>query len=69
MLTQVSLELFRCFCERQTVRLAPQTLLVKRYATETTSFLAMIQSLWHGVMYFRAPALHELPQRQGASIS
>lgn len=41
----VTLENFRCFRERQTVRLAPLTLLVGENSTGKTSFLALIQVL------------------------
>ncbi len=41
----VTLENFRCFRERQTVRLAPLTLLVGENSTGKTSFLAMLRIL------------------------
>ena len=41
----VTLENFRCFREKQTVRLAPLTLLVGENSTGKTSFLALIQVL------------------------
>ena len=41
----VTLENFRCFRERQTVRLAPLTLLVGENSTGKTSFLALIRAL------------------------
>ena len=41
----VTFENFRCFRERQTVRLAPLTLLVGENSTGKTSFLAMLRIL------------------------
>ena len=41
----VTLENFRCFRERQTVKLAPLTLLVGENSTGKTSFLALIRAL------------------------
>ena len=45
MMDSVTLENFRCFRERQTVRLAPLTLLVGENSTGKTSFLAMLRIL------------------------
>ena len=45
MMDSVTLENFRCFRERQTVRLAPLTLLVGENSTGKTSFLALIRAL------------------------
>ena len=42
----VTVENFRCFGEKQTVRLAPLTLLVGENSTGKTSFLALIRALW-----------------------
>ena len=43
---QITLKNFRCFREKQTVRLAPLTLLVGENSTGKTSFMAMIRALW-----------------------
>ena len=43
---QVTLENYRCFQEKQTVRLAPLTLLVGENSTGKTSFLALLRALW-----------------------
>lgn len=45
MLTEITLENFRCFHEQQTARLAPLTLLVGENSTGKTSFLASIPVL------------------------
>lgn len=44
-MTSVTMENFRCFRERQTVRLAPLTLLVGENSTGKTSFLALLRAL------------------------
>ena len=41
----VTLENFRCFREKQTVKLAPLTLLVGENSTGKTSFLALLRIL------------------------
>ena len=41
----VTLETFRCFREKQTVRLAPLTLLVGENSTGKTSFLALLRAM------------------------
>ena len=45
MLTEITLENFRCFREQQTARLAPLTLLVGENSTGKTSFLALVRIL------------------------
>lgn len=45
MLTEITLENFRCFHEQQTARLAPLTILVGENSTGKTSFLALIRIL------------------------
>ena len=45
MMNSITMENFRCFRERQTVRLAPLTLLVGENSTGKTSFLALIRAL------------------------
>ena len=42
----VTMRNFRCFKEKQTVRLAPLTLLVGDNCTGKTSFLALLRALW-----------------------
>ena len=46
MLTEITLENFRCFHEKQTARLAPLTLLVGENSTGKTSFMAMLRAMW-----------------------
>lgn len=46
MLTEITLENFRCFHDEQTVRLAPLTLLVGENSTGKTSFMALIRAMW-----------------------
>ena len=48
----ITLENFRCFYEKQTVPLAPLTLLVGENSTGKTSFMAMVRILWD-VIYNR----------------
>ena len=45
MMDTVTLENFRCFREKQTVRLAPLTLLVGENSTGKTSFLALLRAM------------------------
>ena len=49
----VTLENFRCFREKQTVKLAPLTLLVGENSTGKTSFLALIRALMVGSLEYR----------------
>ena len=46
---EVTIENFRCFRERRTVRLAPLTLLVGENSTGKTSLMAMVRILWRAV--------------------
>ena len=46
MLTEITVENFRCFHEQQTARLAPLTLLVGENSTGKTSFMAMVRAMW-----------------------
>ena len=48
---ELTLENFRCFRERQTVRLAPLTLLVGENSTGKTSMMAMVRILWDAVIF------------------
>ena len=43
---EVTLENYRCFQERQRIRLAPLTLLLGENSTGKTSFLALLRALW-----------------------
>ena len=55
------MENFRCFRERQDVRLAPLTLLVGENSTGKTSFLALIRALWDMAYDSRIPDFKEEP--------
>ncbi len=57
----VTLENFRCFREKQTVRLAPLTLLVGENSTGKTSFLALIQALVEYAYERREPSFKREP--------
>ncbi len=60
------IENFRCFRERQTVRLAPLTLLVGENSTGKTSFMAMIRALWDAAYRNEsAPNFKEAPYDLG----
>ncbi len=62
----ITLENFRCFRERQTVRLAPLTLLVGENSTGKTSFMAMIRALWDVAYGQRVPDFKEQPYDLGS---
>ena len=62
----VSFENFRCFRERQTVRLAPLTLLVGENSTGKTSFMALIRALSDLAYGFRVPNFKEPPYDLGS---
>ena len=62
----VTLENFRCFRERQTVRLAPLTLLVGENSTGKTSFLALIRVLAQLQLGSVAPDFKEPPYDLGS---
>ncbi len=66
MMDSVTLENFRCFRERQTVRLAPLTLLVGENSTGKTSFLAMLRALSTFAYAQRAPDFKEPPYDLGS---
>ena len=57
----VTLENFRCFREKQTVNLAPLTLLVGENSTGKTSLLALIQALSQFVFEGRQPSFKDPP--------
>ena len=72
----VTLENFRCFREKQTVRLAPLTLLVGENSTGKTSFLALLRAMAEltfvgGVPNFKTPpydlgSFDEIAHHRGA---
>ncbi len=57
----VTLENFRCFRERQTVKLAPLTLLVGENSTGKTSFLALVHALTELVLNGHTPTFKQAP--------
>ena len=63
---RIWLENYRCFSERQEVRLAPLTLLVGDNSTGKTSFLAMIRALWDVAYLNRVPNFKEQPYDLGS---
>ncbi len=62
----VTLENFRCFREKQTVRLAPLTLLVGENSTGKTSFLALIRALSEFAFEGRPPNFKAPPYDLGS---
>ena len=62
----ITLENFRCFRERQTVRLAPLTLLVGENSTGKTSFLALIRALSEFAFRGRPPNFKAPPYDLGS---
>ena len=62
----ITLENYRCFREKQTVRLAPLTLLVGENSTGKTSFLALIRALWVLAYGDIVPDFKEPPYDLGA---
>ena len=65
-MNSVTLENFRCFGEKQTVRLAPLTLLVGENSTGKTSFLALLRALWDMAYASRVPDFREEPWDLGS---
>ena len=63
---ELTLRDFRCFRERQTVPLAPLTLLVGENSTGKTSFLAAVQAVWDAVHGSGAPDFRRDPFDLGA---
>ena len=63
---RITLENFRCFRERQTVRLAPLTLLVGENSTGKTSFMALARALSDSAYGFRIPDFKEDPYDLGS---
>ena len=62
----ITLENYRCFGERQTVRVAPLTLLIGENSTGKTSFLALIRALWDVAVAERIPNFNEPPYGLGS---
>ena len=60
-MNEITVGNYRCFRGRQTVRLAPLTLLVGNNSTGKTSFLAMIKALMDVAIEFRMPDFKEEP--------
>ena len=65
-MTSVTMENFRCFRERQTVRLAPLTLLVGENSTGKTSFLALLRALSELTYLGRVPDFKAEPYDLGS---
>ena len=63
---QITLENYRCFQDKQAVRLAPLTLLVGENSTGKTSFMAMIRALWDVAYRQRIPDFNEDPYNLGS---
>ena len=62
----ITLENFRCFRERQQVRLAPLTLLVGENSTGKTSFMAFARALWDAAYLHVIPDFKEAPYDLGS---
>ena len=65
-MNEITLENYRCFRERQTVRMAPLTLLVGENSTGKTSFLALIRALSDLSAHYRIPDFKEEPYDLGS---
>ena len=63
---EIRLRDFRCFQDRQAVRLAPLTLLVGENSTGKTSFLAAIQAVWDAAYGSGVPDFRKAPFDLGA---
>lgn len=63
---QINVKNFRCFCNMQTVRLAPLTLIVGENSTGKTSFMALIRALWDVAYGDRVPDFKEDPYDLGS---
>lgn len=66
MMDSITLSNFRCFRDKQTVRLAPLTLLVGENSTGKTSFLALIRALSDIAFGHRVPDFKEDPYDLGS---
>ena len=63
---EIRLRDFRCFQDRQAVRLAPLTLLVGENSTGKTSFLAAMQAVWDAAYGSGVPDFRKAPFDLGA---
>ena len=63
---QITLKNYRCFRDKQTIRLAPLTLLVGENSTGKTSFMAMIRALWDIAYRHQVPDFKEDPYDLGS---
>ena len=63
---EITLRDFRCFHERQTVPLAPLTLLVGENSTGKTSFLAAVRAVWDTAHWITGPDFRQVPYDLGA---
>ena len=64
-ISEVRLRNFRCFRDRQTVRLRPLTLLVGDNSTGKTSFLAAVRAIWDAVYHQTGADFREAPYDLG----
>lgn len=62
----ITIENFRCFGARQTVPLAPLTLLVGPNSTGKTSFMALVRALWDVAFHSAIPNFVEDPYNLGS---
>ena len=65
---EITLRDFRCFRERQTVPLAPLTLLVGENSTGKTSFLAAVRAVWDAAHGSGDPDFRKAPYDLGAFL-
>lgn len=63
---QITIKNFRCFRDKQTVRLAPLTLLVGENSTGKTSFMALIRALWEVAYQKKTPDFKKEPYDLGS---
>ena len=63
---EITLRDFRCFHERQTVPLAPLTLLIGENSTGKTSFLAAVRAVWDTAHWIGGPDFRQAPYDLGA---
>ena len=65
-MNSVTIENFRCFGRKQTVPLAPLTLLVGANSTGKTSFMALIRAMWDVAFRNTVPNFMEEPYNLGS---
>ena len=65
-MNNVTIENFRCFGDKQTVPLAPLTLLVGANSTGKTSFMALIRAMWDVAFRNTVPNFMEEPYNLGS---